>query len=215
MVASARTLAFSSSARSSRFMWPRTLDLSTKSMAPISSPRMVTAAPSVVCELRSRTGVGQSCMMRRRASSPSIRGIFTSRVITSGCSAQALANPSFPSDAVPTTSMPGSAASMRVRACRTKVESSMTRTRIMRAPARGAAVGLLVDHRALEADGGEHVGDPRQRLRVAEEQVAARSEGLVERAHRLQDRGVGEVDEHVAAEDHVHGRPGPRSSRAR
>ena len=161
----------------SRFMWPCTLDLSTKSRAPSSRPRRVTSAPSLVSEESSSTGVGHSLMMRRSASRPSMRGILTSSVTTSGRSASAFSSPSWPSTAVPTTSMSGAPPSIRVRALRTKAESSTTSTRIMRRPrARRGARGL-VDHGALEADGQEEVGDARQRLRVAQAAGSRRAPG--------------------------------------
>ena len=49
--------------------------------------------------------MGQSAMMRCSASSPSMRGILTSRVTTSGRRARTFSSPSWPSTAVPTTSM--------------------------------------------------------------------------------------------------------------
>ena len=135
-LARARTLASSSSARPSRFMWPWTLDLSTKSMAPSSSPRRVTSAPSLVCDESSSTGVGHSAMIRRSASSPPMRGIFTSSVTTSGRRSSTFSTPSSPSTAVATTSTSGAAPSIRESACRTKAESSTTRTRITGPPRR-------------------------------------------------------------------------------
>ena len=134
--ARARTFSRSSWDSPSRFMWPWTLVLSTKSIAPSSRPRSVTSAPSLVCELSSSTGVGHSVMIRRRASRPSTRGILTSRVTTSGRRALIFAIPSAPSVAEATTSISGSEASMRVRACRTNAESSTIRTRITAAPPR-------------------------------------------------------------------------------
>jgi hypothetical protein len=52
-------------------------------------------------------GTGHSVMIRRRASSPPMRGILMSSVTTSGRRARDFSRPSFPSTAVPTTSMSG------------------------------------------------------------------------------------------------------------
>ena len=60
------------------------LVLSRKSTAPSSSARRVVCAPSRVRVLSISTLVGASAMMRRSASSPSISGMLTSRMTTSG-----------------------------------------------------------------------------------------------------------------------------------
>ena len=104
-----------------------------KSTAPAASAATVAAAPSRVCAdsitTRSdgfhRSSAGSTC-------SPSIPGISTSRVTKSGSAAGILASASAPDSAEPTTLNPGSVASTRVSARRTKAESSTTKTRIMR-----------------------------------------------------------------------------------
>ena len=135
---SARTFATSSSARLSMLMGC-TDDLSTKSMAPSSSPRSVTSAPSWVRVDISRTGTGCSAMRRSRVSRPPRRGILTSRVTTSGRSSRAFARPSSPSAAKPTTSMSSTVPSIRSMALRTNAESSTTRTRMRRVTVTGEA----------------------------------------------------------------------------
>ena len=124
-------MATSCSARLSRLI-VCTLDLSTKSIAPSSSARSVTSAPSWVSDDSSSTGSGCSAMSRSSVSSPPSRGILTSSVTTSGWSSRAIRSPSSPSAAIPTTSMSATAASIRVTALRTNAESSMTSTRIRR-----------------------------------------------------------------------------------
>ena len=61
-----------------------TLGLATKSMAPSSSARSVTSAPRSVSIDTITTGVGRSRISLARKSMPSMRGISTSSVITSG-----------------------------------------------------------------------------------------------------------------------------------
>ena len=60
---------------------------------------------------------------------PSMRGISTSRVMTSGISCWIRRAATKGSDAVPITSMPGSALRISVKVCRTDAESSMINTR--------------------------------------------------------------------------------------
>src|SRR5262245_56864640 len=79
--------------------------------------------------------MGRRRMRLRRNVTPSMRGISTSSVMTSGFSALILSRAMCASPAVPTTSMPASPASISVRICRTSAESSTmsTRTRAARA----------------------------------------------------------------------------------
>ncbi len=61
-----------------------TLGLATKSMAPSSSARSVTSVPRSVSIDTITTGVGRSRISLARKSMPSMSGISTSSVITSG-----------------------------------------------------------------------------------------------------------------------------------
>ena len=60
--------------------------LATKSTAPSASASSVTAAPASVSEDTISTGIGRSRIRLRRKVRPSMRGISTSRVSTSGAS---------------------------------------------------------------------------------------------------------------------------------
>ena len=60
------------------------LGLATKSTAPSSSARKVTSAPRSVNVETITTGIGRRRISRERKSMPSMRGISTSSVITSG-----------------------------------------------------------------------------------------------------------------------------------
>ncbi len=107
----------------------------TKSTAPNSSARRVLAVPSRDSELTITMGRGFCVMINSVACRPSSRGIFTSMVITSGCSDSARETPSRPSRAWPATSMLGSATMMSCRTLRMNAESSTisTRTFLLRA----------------------------------------------------------------------------------
>src|SRR5690606_9638637 len=174
------------------------LALSTKSTAPSSSARMVTSAPSVVRVLSISTAVGATSMILRNRSRPSPSGRLTSRMITSGRSVRASASPSEALPAAPITSTPSSGVTMRWTACRTKAESSTRTTRI------GSAIGraAVVDH-PRPPHRLETVGNTAQALGVAEEEVSAREEELVEAADRAGHAGIVEIDQHVSAEYHV------------
>ncbi len=65
-----------------------TLGLLTKSMAPSSSARRVVSQPRSVSDETISTGIGWKRISFSRNESPSMRGISTSRVRTSGCRAR-------------------------------------------------------------------------------------------------------------------------------
>ena len=82
-------------ARSSFIMAPRPLAISdfglfTKSIAPASKASMVICPPRSVRALTMITGSGYCAIRRRKKATPSIRGISTSSVSTSGCSCRIL-----------------------------------------------------------------------------------------------------------------------------
>ena len=87
--------------------------LGTKSMAPNSRASNVSRAFCVVRLDSMTTRVGVSSISRLSIPRPSRTGISTSRVMTSGLSSRARANPSSPFVAAPTTS--SEAASLRRR----------------------------------------------------------------------------------------------------
>ena len=84
------------------------LGFATKSIAPSSSARSVTSAPRCVSEETITTGIGRSRIRFSRNVRPSMRGISTSSVITSGLSALIFSRAAYGSPAVPTTSMSAS-----------------------------------------------------------------------------------------------------------
>jgi hypothetical protein len=77
------------------------------------------------------TGVGHFCIICRIASSPSMRGIRISMVMTSGDSSRTLSKEMRPSSAMPTTSIAGSIFNAVVMIRRMIAESSTTKTRIL------------------------------------------------------------------------------------
>ena len=81
--------------------------------------------------LQTTTGSGWCCINFSRNVSPSIRGISTSRINTSGRSSAILSRAAYGSTAVPTTSMSSYLESCLSRRIRKTAESSMTSTRIM------------------------------------------------------------------------------------
>src|SRR5580658_1345831 len=107
-----------------------TVGLATKSTAPKESASSATAAPCCVSEEHITTGMGRSRMRLRRKASPSMRGISTSSVSTSGLSNLIFSRATYGSGADPTTSMPGSEFRISVNSWRITAESSTTRTRI-------------------------------------------------------------------------------------
>jgi hypothetical protein len=104
----------------------------TKSTAPSSKHRSVTSAPSLVRLLSISTGVGCSCIRRWSIVTPSMTGISTSSVMTSGLSCRAISSPSCPFFAAPTTSSSASCCSRSVIIRRINIESSTTSTRSFR-----------------------------------------------------------------------------------
>src|SRR6185437_12776055 len=125
------TLAQISSALSPKLDARSLLGLARKSTAPSSSARSVTSAPSVVSDDTITTGIGRSRIRFSRKVRPSMRGISTSSVSTSGSSCLIFSRAISGSAAVPTTSMPGSQASMVDINLRTRAESSTTSTRTL------------------------------------------------------------------------------------
>jgi len=106
------------------------LGLATKSMAPSSSARIVTSAPRSVSVETITTGIGRRRMSLPRKSMPSMRGISTSSVITSGSSSRIISRASRGSAAAPTHSMSGSRLMISASRLRTSAESSTTTTRV-------------------------------------------------------------------------------------
>ena len=90
---------------------PGVAGLAMKSTAPISSASSVISAPACVNVEIITTGIGRSVMILRRNDTPSMCGISTSSVTTSGLSALILSRATIGSGAVPTTLISGSASS--------------------------------------------------------------------------------------------------------
>lgn len=110
----------------------------TKSTAPSSSARRVTSDPRSESDETMITGVGRRRISRSRKSMPSMRGISTSSVITSGLNRRIISRATIGSGATPTTSRSGSAPITSFRTWRTSAESSTIRTRVrVRATCRG------------------------------------------------------------------------------
>src|SRR5688572_15376944 len=104
--------------------------LATKSIAPSSSARKVTSAPCWVSEETITTGIGRRRIRFSRNVMPSMRGISTSSVMTSGLRLLMRSRAAYGSLAVPTTSISRERVSIAVRSLRTSAESSTTRTLI-------------------------------------------------------------------------------------
>src|SRR5512142_1569949 len=129
------------------------------------------------------TGVGCRAMSRRKNEKPSIFGISRSSVMTSGCSWNAIFNPSSPSPARPTTWKPGTPSSMAVMVWRLNAESSTTRMRMGLA---GLSIaGLSVDHIVFQMDQIERRRQIDQRFGMAEQQVAPLDQLAVQRRDHL------------------------------
>src|SRR5450830_1230086 len=107
-----------------------TRGLATKSTAPSSSARSVTSAPFSVSVEIITTGMGRKRISRPRKSMPSMRGISTSRVITSGFNSRIISRAIRGSLAVPTHSMSRWRLMISESRLRTSAESSTTTTRI-------------------------------------------------------------------------------------
>ena len=184
--------------------------LATKSRAPSSSD--LKTSPRRELEERTITGVGRCAISRRRKVKPSMRGICRSRTMASGRSAITSRRACSPSRAWPTTSKSPVDSSIPCSSPRLSAESSTSSIRsrprwagALTAPLRRGA-RLAEDQLPVEVDQLEVGAELQQRLGVAEQQPAAVAQPVVEVAqHAPPGRGV-EVEQHVAAEDHVEGR---------
>lgn len=103
-----------------------------KSTAPSSSARSVVAQPSLVSDEIINTGIGRNFISRSRNVRPSIRGISTSSVTTSGERALIFSQAMYGSGAVPTTSKSPADSRILVSSCRITAESSTIRTLLRR-----------------------------------------------------------------------------------
>ncbi|MCY1291590.1 hypothetical protein D9M70_407840 [compost metagenome] len=128
------------------------LGLVTKSTAPSSSARMVISEPRSVSDDTISTGIGRSRIRRSRKSRPSMRGISTSSVSTSGFRRLIRSRATSGSGAVPTTSMSGWLLMISVIRLRISAESSTQSTLIL-----AAVIGI----RARLGQGSWRVGDCR------------------------------------------------------
>src|SRR3972149_10419418 len=106
------------------------LGLAIKPTAPSSSARNVTSDPLSVSVETITTGIGRSRISFSRKSSPSILGISTSRVSTSGFNSRIIARAPSGSGAAPMASMSCWALMISVRTFRISAESSTIRTLI-------------------------------------------------------------------------------------
>lgn len=104
------------------------LGLATKSTAPSSSARSVASEPRSVSEEIMTTGVGRRRMSFSRKSRPSIFGISTSSVSTSGLVCLMRSRAMIGSGATPTTSISGWLLMISFRMLRISAESSMHST---------------------------------------------------------------------------------------
>jgi hypothetical protein len=100
------------------------------STAPASSACRSVSEPASVSDEHMTTGIGLCAISLRRKVMPSMRGISTSSVMTSGISSWIFRAAMNGSEATAMISMSGSSSRTRVSVCRTLAESSMTRTRI-------------------------------------------------------------------------------------
>ena len=105
--------------------------LATKSTAPNSSAFRVTSAPRSVKVETITTGMGRRRIKRDRKSMPSMRGISTSSVMTSGLRLRIISRAINGSLAAPTHSMSGCLLMISVRMERTSAESSTTTTVVL------------------------------------------------------------------------------------
>ena len=128
--AAMRSLAVRSAASARRPSAMPTLGLATKSTAPSSSARKVACAPRSVSVDTITTGIGRRRIRRSRKSSPSMRGISTSSVITSGSRSRISSRAMSGSLAVPMHCRSASRLMISASRLRTSAESSTTRTRI-------------------------------------------------------------------------------------
>ena len=108
------------------------LGFETKSIAPSSSALSVISAPRSVSDDTITTGMGRSRIRFARNVRPSMRGISTSSVRTSGLVSLMRSRATMGSEAVPTTSMSAAVLRISTRIWRTSAESSTMRTLILR-----------------------------------------------------------------------------------
>jgi hypothetical protein len=100
------------------------------STAPASRAWSRVSDPASTSDEHITTGIGCWAISLRRKVMPSMRGISTSRVMTSGISSRMRLAATNGSEATPITSICGSDSSTAARVWRTVAESSMIRTRI-------------------------------------------------------------------------------------
>ena len=127
--------AFTMAGRSSKVSGCSGVGLPTQLTAPSSSADIAAAAPRPVCPEIMTTGNGRRRMTFSRNAKPSIFGISTSRVITSGLSALIASRACSGSAASPTTSIIGSWDRTAAIRKRIVAESSTTSTRTGLMPA--------------------------------------------------------------------------------
>src|SRR5690606_10794677 len=143
-----------------------------------------------------------------RKEMPSMFGISTSSVSTSGFSSLIMVRAISGSGAAPTTSISGSLASAEVSSWRISALSSTTRTLIFLPATALPSSDLAMDVAAQQL---EPLGDAEQILRMADIEEAA---GHQQVGVAVEQRALGvlvEIDHHIAAEDHIEGafhRPG-------
>ena len=107
------------------------LGLATKSMAPNSSAFNVTSAPRSVSVDTITTGIGRRRISLDKKSMPSMRGISTSKVMTSGFMLRIISRATRGSAAAAMHSMSGCRLMISVSMLRTSAESSTTITRVL------------------------------------------------------------------------------------
>ena len=165
------------------------------STAPASSACISVSEPCSVSDEHMTTGIGRCAISLRRKVMPSMRGISTSSMITSGSSFWMRRAATNGSDAVPITAISGSLPSIvgqRLAHDRRVVDDQHLHRRL-----HGARRNTVLADRAQRQI---HAGE---RFRMAQEQEAAGAQVLAQPLqHRMLGRLV-EIDQHVAAEDHV------------
>ncbi len=119
--------------KASRPPWAAFTGFATKSTAPHSNARIVVSVPFLVRPETMITGIGRSFMIFPRKVRPSIFGISTSSVMTSGLRSLIICRARNGSGAAPTTLISGSESRMEANILRITAESSTITTRIFRA----------------------------------------------------------------------------------
>src|ERR1035438_3284615 len=195
--AAPRTLVHISSEKSRSVPATSTFGLDTKSTAPSSSARSVVCAPRSVSEDTMMTGIGRRRIRLDRKVSPSMRGISTSSVSTSGFSALIRSRAISGSLAAPTTSISAHSLSISVSIWRTSEESSTISTRTF--------LLILCSDAPIDRAADQLVAfaDPVHALGVAQEQNGSRRLQL---RHAFEQRALGfhvEINHHIAAENSV------------